>query len=184
MKEIPQIHIKLIEEAKRNEKRAQSQLYLLYYKSIYNCCLRIVGDSYAAEDLMQDSFIMAFKNIKQFNSEVMFGAWIKKIAINTSINYLKRNELMAQKMKDYGTLNEQDEDGEETQSEFTIQEVLKAMEGLATNYRIVFSLYMIEGYDHDEIAKIMSISASTSRSQLSRARSKIKTIINSNSSET
>ncbi len=179
MKEIPQIHIKLIEAAKRNERKAQSQLYRLYYKAIYNSCLRIVGDAFAAEDLMQDSFIIAFKNIDQFNSKVMFGAWIKKIAMNTSINYLRKNELIAQKMEDYSILSENNEEENEVETQYEIEEVLKAMDKLATNYRIIFSLYMIEGYDHEEIAEILSINSSTSRSQLSRAKNRIKNIINS-----
>ena len=76
------IHQKLVVDAKRNSRKAQSQLYELYYKSIFNSCYRIIGDVYAAEDLMQDAFINAFKNIYQHKEEVSFGAWLKKIAIN------------------------------------------------------------------------------------------------------
>ena len=168
------IHQKLVEGAKRNSRNAQSQLYELYYKSIFNICYRIIGDVYAAEDLMQDAFIDAFKNIHQHKEEVSFGAWLKKIAINECINYLKRKQLIAQKLEVYSIENIETE---EQSARFTVAEIKHALKELAPNYRLVFSLYLIEGYDHDEIASILNISASTSRSQLSRAKKQVKNIL-------
>ena len=172
-KEIPHIHKALIKAAKRNNRKAQSELYELYYKAIYNCCLRIVNNTFVAEDLMHDSFIESFKNINQFNESATFGAWLKKIAINKSINYLKREKLIAHKLEHYSSI----EEDENSETNLSIKEVKMALEQLPTNYRLVFSLYLIEGYDHEEIGSILNISKSTSRSQLSRAKKEVKRVL-------
>lgn len=171
--EVPHIHQKLIEKARQNNRKAQSQLYELYYKAIFNSGLRIVSDYQTAEDLMQDTFIDAFKNIHQYHQQSTFGAWLKKIVINKSINHIRKQQLIADKLEDYST----EETEEQEEYEFTVEEIKKALDQLSPNYKLVFSLYLIEGYDHDEIAQIMSISASTSRSQLSRAKQQLKKII-------
>jgi RNA polymerase sigma-70 factor (ECF subfamily) len=169
------IHGNLIEQAKKNSSQAQGKLYQLYYKAIYNSCLRLVNDRFTAEDLMQEAFIYAFKNIAQYREQASFGAWLKKIAINLSINYLKRKELLEEKLTQW---KENEESHEETAIySFQLTDIKLAMKELAQQYRLVFSLYLIEGYDHEEIAGILGISASTSRSQLSRAKQKIKEIV-------
>ena len=173
-KEIPHIHQQLVAAARANERNAQSELYKLYFKAIYNSSLRIVGDSFVAEDLMQDAFIDAFKNMELYDAKSTFGAWIKKIVINKSINYLKKQQLIAEKLEDYSTI---DDDLDEYEFEFNVDDVKKASQQLSPQYKLVFSLYMIEGYDHDEISEIMSISSSTSRSQLSRAKQQLIKIL-------
>ena len=135
-----------------------------------------MNDSFIAEDIMHDAFIQAFKNILQFDENSTFGAWLKKIAINRSINHLKRDKLIAQKLEDYKDLHPEEEQ-QKVQLNFTIAEIKKALVQLPTNYRLVFSLYLIEGYDHEEIGEIMNISKSTSRSQLSRAKKQVKKIL-------
>ena len=172
----PHIHQSLIEKAKQNNRAAQSQLYELYYKAIYNSCFRIVGNSFSAEDIMHDAFIEAFKNIEQHNESATFGAWLKKIAINRSINHLKKEKLITQKLEDYKELNTTEELDEQS-FDFSVTEVKEALIQLPTNYKLVFSLYLIEGYDHEEIGEIMNISTSTSRPQLSRAKKQIRTLL-------
>ena len=135
-----------------------------------------MNDSFIAEDIMHDAFIQAFKNILQFDENSTFGAWLKKIVINRSINHLKREKLIAQKLEDYKDLHPEEEQ-QKVQLNFTIAEIKKALVQLPTNYRLVFSLYLIEGYDHEEIGEIMNISKSTSRSQLSRAKKQVKKIL-------
>jgi RNA polymerase sigma factor (sigma-70 family) len=173
-KEITSIHQNLVKKAKQNDRPAQSQMYEFYFKAIFNSCHRIVTDSFVAEDIMHDSFIEAFKNIKQHNESATFGAWLKKIAINRSINHLKKEKLIANKLKDY-TASEEVESKKEIK--LSVQEIKMALTQLAPNYRSVFSLYLIEGYDHDEIGEIMNISASTSRSQLSRAKKQVRMLL-------
>ena len=172
--EVQNTQRKLIEEARQNSRVAQSQLYELYYKAIFNSSLRIVGDYYVAEDLMQDAFIDGFKNINGFEGSSTFGAWLKKIVINKSINHIRKEQLIADKLEDYS--NELEEI-EESEQDYSVEEVKKAIKLLSPNYKVVFSLYLIEGYDHEEIAQIMSISPHTSRSQLSRAKRQLKKII-------
>lgn len=172
---ITYIHQPLIEAAKKEDRNAQSKLYTLYYKAVYNSSLRIVEDRFTAEDIMQDAFIDGFRNLHQFDARSTFGAWIKKIAINKSINYIKKQQLVAHKLEDYSIVEELE--GTEENEMHSIEEVKEAMKKLAPNYKVVFSLYMIEGFDHDEIAEIMNISSSTSRSQLSRAKKQLKKLI-------
>lgn len=183
LKQTPHIHQALVNEAKQNKKKAQSQLYTLYFKAMYNTSLRIVGESYVAEDLMQDAFIDAFKNIHQFDEQATFGAWLKRIVINKSINHVKKQQLIAKKLEDYSSHIEDDDAGEEENMNYSIEDIKSAMKQLSPQYKIVFSLYMIEGYDHDEIAEIMQISSSTSRSQLSRGKQQLKKLILSAKSE-
>jgi RNA polymerase sigma factor (sigma-70 family) len=173
-KEITSIHQNLVKKAEQNDRPAQSQMYEFYFKAIFNSCHRIVTDSFVAEDIMHDSFIEAFKNIKQHNESATFGAWLKKIAINRSINHLKKEKLIANKLKDY-TASEEVESKKEIK--LSVQEIKMALTQLAPNYRSVFSLYLIEGYDHDEIGEIMNINASTSRSQLSRAKKQVRMLL-------
>ena len=164
----------MVEKAKQNNRPAQSQLYEFYFKAIYNSCHRIVTDTFVAEDIMHDSFIEAFKNIKQHKESATFGAWLKKIAINRSINHLKKEKLIAHKLEKH-TDSEKVEG--EKKIDLSVQEIKMALTQLAPNYRSVFSLYLIEGYDHDEIVEIINISANTSRSQLSRAKKQVRTLL-------
>lgn len=169
------IHKQLVELARRNDRKAQSELYQIYSKAMYNTSLRIVSDTFVAEDLLHDSFIDGFKNIGSFQFESTFGAWLKRIVINKSINYLKKKQLIAEKLEDYSIINENLDDQEANIN--SIEKIKYAMNYLAPNYKVVFSLYMIEGYDHEEIASIMNITSNTSRSQLTRAKSRIRQIL-------
>lgn len=168
------IHHHLVEKAKSYDRAAQGELYQLYFKAMYNTSLRIVADSYLAEDIMQDSFIDGFRRIKSLQDSSSFGAWLKRIVINNSINQVNRTGLISDKLEhtQVDTIVEESED-----FEAEVAEIKLAMNNLAKQYQIVFSLYLIEGYDHEEIAEILNISSSTSRSQLSRAKQKVKDII-------
>ena len=170
------IHQPLVDKAKLNDRQAQSQLYNLYYKAIYNSSLRIVGDTFIAEDIMQDAFVEGFKKIPQFKAESTFGAWIKKIAINRSIDHLKKKQLITEKLEDYSAI----EDDTTEEPSYSVELIKEAMKALSPSYKTIFSLFMIEGYDHEEISTIMNISQSTSRSQLTRAKVKLRRIIEQN----
>lgn len=170
------IHHQLVIRAQEFDQQAQSDLYKLYNKAMYNTSLRIVADSFIAEDIMQDSFIDGFRKIKSLESASRFGPWLKRIVINKSLNAVNRTGMISNSLndeKDLPIIEETIEDDFEAQ----VGEVKTAMRGLAKQYQIIFSLYLIEGYDHEEIAEILGISASTSRSQLSRAKQKIKEVI-------
>jgi len=172
------IHHQLIEQCRKNDSFAQFKIYELYYKAMYNASLRIVKNPAEAEDIMQEAFLSAFKNIKKYKGEVSFGAWLKKIVINRSLDYLKKKKLelfpLNNELYKLSDNNEQF-NFEDTQQQ--IEELKYGIDLLPTGYRIILNLYLIEGYDHEEIAKILGISASTSRSQFLRSKKKLIQIL-------
>jgi len=171
------IHKPLIDRCRTGDNRAQYELYSLYAKAMYNVCIRIVNHTSEAEDILQDSFLEAFTRIGEFRSESSFGAWLKTIVVNRSINYLKKKKLLLfdNITDEKDTRHEEYSDYEDT--EWEVQRVYKAMHNLPDGYRIVLSLYLLEGYDHAEIAQILGITESTSKSQYSRAKECIRTLL-------
>jgi RNA polymerase sigma-70 factor (ECF subfamily) len=173
------LHQDLLDGCKEGDQRAQFQIYKLYYKAMYNTSLRIVNDTMEAEDIMQESFLSAFEKIETYSGTVSFGAWLKKIVINRSLDALSRRKAIFEDIESHTGISDDSSDDnaryEEVDSK--IGEVKEAIEKLPDGYRIILSLYLLEGYDHDEIAEILKISSSTSRSQLSRARQKLITAL-------
>jgi len=169
------LHQDLIDGCKTGDQKAQFQIYKLYYKAMYNTSLRIVNDTMEAEDIMQESFLSAFEKIDTYSGTVSFGAWLKKIVINRSLDTLSRKKAIFEDIETH--IGIKDTSGEEIaqkeEAELKVEEVKQAIENLPDGYRIILSLYLLEGYDHDEIAEILSITSSTSRSQLSRAKQKL-----------
>lgn len=169
------IHQDLLDGCKVGDQKAQFQIYKLYYKAMYNTSLRIVNDTMEAEDIMQESFLSAFEKIETYSGTVSFGAWLKKIVINRSLDALSRRKAIFEDIESHTGIK--DETGEDLSRQedvdFRVEEVKDAIERLPDGYRIILSLYLLEGYDHDEIGEILSISSSTSRSQLSRAKQKL-----------
>ena len=169
------IHQELINGCKRGDQKAQFQIYKLYYKTMYNTSLRIVNDSMEAEDIMQEAFLSAFEKIDSYSGTVSFGAWLKKIVINRSLDALnKRREIFED--IDLQTEIKDESDDETNRNEelnVKVEEIKEAINNLPNGYRVILSLYLLEGYDHDEIAEIMAITSSTSRSQLARAKQKL-----------
>lgn len=169
------IHQDLIDGCISGDQKAQFQVYKLYYKAMYNTSLRIVNDTMEAEDIMQEAFLSAFEKIGTYSGTVSFGAWLKRIVINKSLDCLNRKKLIFEDIESHGYIR--DDSGEEIETkqnfENRLEKVKEAIERLPDGYRVILNLYMIEGYDHDEIGDIMKISSSTSRSQLSRAKQKL-----------
>jgi RNA polymerase sigma factor (sigma-70 family) len=169
------IHQDLIDGCKTGDQKAQFQIYKLYYKAMFNTSLRIVNDTMEAEDIMQESFLSAFEKIDTYSGTVSFGAWLKKIVINRSLDALSRRKAIFEDIENHVGIK--DSSGEEIaqkeELDMKFEEVKEAIERLPDGYRIILSLYLLEGYDHDEIAEILSINSSTSRSQLSRAKQKL-----------
>ncbi len=168
------IHQDIIDRCKSGEQKAQFQLYKLYYKAMYNTCLRIVNDSLEAEDIMQESFLKAFGKINFYKGEVSFGAWLKRIVVNHSLDELRKRKLITDSIEDsVYEIKEKEKSENNEDIEWKVEEIKKEINNLPDGYRIVISLYLIEGYDHDEISEIMNISSSTSRSQCARAKKKL-----------
>ncbi len=169
------LHQDLLDGCKTGDQKAQFKIYKLYYKAMYNTSLRIVNDTMEAEDIMQESFLSAFEKIDTYSGTVSFGAWLKRIVINRSLDALSRRKAIFEDIELHvGIRDESSEDiVRKEELDIKVEEVKEAINRLPDGYRIILSLYLLEGYDHDEIAEILEISSSTSRSQLSRAKQKL-----------
>lgn len=171
------IHQEIIDRCKTGNREAQFQLYKVYYKSMYSTSLRIVGNTNDAEDIMQEAFLSAFKKINTYEGKVSFGAWLKKIVINRSLDYLKKKKVV------FEEINEKIMESEEMDNPFMetmtpdVKKIKAAIMMLPEGYRVVLSLYLLEGYDHEEISEILKISNGSSRSQLLRAKRRLKEIL-------
>ena len=169
------LHQDLLDGCKEGDQKAQFQIYKLYYKAMYNTSLRIVNDRMEAEDIMQESFLSAFEKIDTYSGTVSFGAWLKKIVINRSLDTLGKRKAVFEDIDSHADIRDESPYDSLRNQEVDVRvgEVKEAIEKLPDGYRVILSLYLLEGYDHDEIAEILKISSSTSRSQLSRAKQKL-----------
>ncbi|MEF8812066.1 MAG: sigma-70 family RNA polymerase sigma factor [Bacteroidales bacterium] len=172
------IHQDVIDRCRKGEQKAQFQIYKLYYKAMFNTSFRIVNDRMEAEDIMQEAFLKAFDKIHTYSGKVSFGAWLKRIVINHSLDELKKKKIELDSLEDSVYNPEEEEKAEEEEEETEIwnkvEEIREAINGLPDGYRIVLSLYLLEGYDHEEIAEILNMTSSTSRSQYTRAKNKLR----------
>ena len=172
------VHQALINRCREGDSLAQFEIYKLYYKAMYNTCLRIVNDTTEAEDIMQESFFKAFEKIGTYKNEVSFGAWLKRIVVNSSLDFLKRKKLLAIPLEEaVGLHNKQEESTEDFVPE-SVERLRDAMQKLPDGYKLIVNLVLVEGYTHDEVANMLNINASTSRSQLARAKKRLIELLN------
>lgn len=171
------IHEELIQACRHGDRAAQCKIYKLYYKSMYNTSLRIVNDTAEAEDVMQESFLDAFRKLDGYSGEGSFGSWLKRIVINNSLDSLRKKREQIPLDEVDAELAEIDESDHEEEFVFQVNEVRMAIAQLPEDYRVVLTLYLIEGYDHEEISQILKITNQLSRTRYSRARSKLLSII-------
>jgi RNA polymerase sigma-70 factor (ECF subfamily) len=145
---------------------------------MYNTSLRIVNNSADAEDVLQESFLDAFRSLHDFHYRSTFGAWLKKIVINKSINILRkrRNDFVDMESTELQAVTDEEPEKEED-VQYKVEEVKRMITRLPDGYRTVLSLYLLEGYDHEEISQILNISHNTVRTQYVRAKQKLLTII-------
>ena len=172
-------HEAVIARCKRGDRKAQYEIYKLYSKAMYNVALRITEDTLEAEDVLQEAFLTAFDKIESYRNEATFGAWLKRIVVNVALNQVRRRKYQFADIEG----NEDYEDNTPKQTEveedmsYQAEQILKAISALPDGFRIVFSLYLLEGYDHQEIAEILGISVSTSKSQYNRAKKKLQEML-------
>ncbi len=149
------------------------QLYNLYCKAMFLVAYRYVKDRFLAEDVMQDAFIKAFKNIKNYKNEVAFGAWLKRIVINQSIDQLKKNKLELVSINEE-VIGKVEESDWHVESIISVDEIVNTINNLKEKYRLVLTLYLLEGFDHQEIAEVLQITENTSRTHLLRGKNLLK----------
>jgi len=174
--DIKNIHQDLILRCEEGDRYAQSELYRLYSKAMFNVCLRIVNDRNDAEDVLQEAFVSAFRNISSYKGTATFGAWLKRIVINKALNFIKKNRVEVVPIEDHERYAD-DFEPDFGELNLEVRQVKSALKKLPDGYRLVFSLYLLEGYDHSEIAEILGITESTSKSQFNRSKKKIREII-------
>lgn len=171
--------VELIEQCKQNNRKAQLQLYNQYCDGMYIVAKRFVKDTMEAEDVVQEAFIRAFTKLDQYKAEVTFGAWLKRIVINKSIDLLKSKKQYLEDLNEVH-LKVVDTDYEDewlVDDTITIEQVKEAINQLSDKYKYVVMLYLVEGYDHQEISQILDITEVASRTQLSRGKSKLKELL-------
>ncbi|PTQ93159.1 RNA polymerase sigma-70 factor (ECF subfamily) [Mucilaginibacter yixingensis] len=171
-------HYQLVAECKQGSKKACYELYRLYAKAMLNVAFRIVGNTDEAEDVLQEAFLDAFNRIKDFRQETTFGLWLKQIVVHRAINLLRKRKMDLIGMDGDELENIADEEPEDLEEiQYKVEQVKEAMKELPEGYRVVISLYLLEGYDHEEIGQILHITENTSRTQFLRAKRKLSEIL-------
>lgn len=165
------IHQNLVAESIKGSNKARHQLYQLYSKAMFNVCYRMMNNREDAEDMLQEAFIQAFQKLDTFRNESGFGSWLKTITIRTCINALNKRRLDLNYFDEMHRFESAEEEPEEAL--YTTENILEAMNQLPEGGRIVFSLYLLEGYDHGEISQILNITESTSKTQYMRAKRRV-----------
>jgi len=168
----------LISLCKENNQKAQFEIYNRYCKAMYNVAYRIVKDEHFAEDVMQEGFLKAFTKINDFKQEVAFGAWLKRIIVNYSIDFYKKNNQFQQEDFEKSLYKIEGNENDSTENfdfnNLKVKHVLDAIQSLKYNYAMVLTLFYIEGYDQEEISEILKISYANCRTTLSRAKENLR----------
>lgn len=167
-------HADLVQKCREGDSYSFKQLYNHYCGAMYNTSLRIVNNTEEAEDILQESFMDAFRNIHSFENKSSFGAWLKQIVVNKSINLLKKGRLALVEADVEETVPDTQE---EEQTDWKVLQIKEAIKKLPDGYRTTLTLYLLEGYDHEEIAQILGVAESTTRTQYIRAKKKLLAII-------
>jgi len=168
-----------IQLCKQNNRKAQMQVYKQYCDAMYQVALRFVNHTAEAEDVVQDAFIKAFTKLHQFKGDVTFGAWLKRIVINKSIDHLKskKQRLVELDQVHLKVIDTDTSDKWLVQDSTTLDQIKEAITSLPEKYKYVVMLYLIEGYDHQEISEILNITQVASRTQLSRGKTKLQDLL-------
>jgi len=162
----------LIKACKKGNELAQMQVYDLYCKAMFNVAMRYLNDVEDAKDAMQEGFLKAFTKIEYYKPTSSFGSWLKRIIINQCIDTLKKKKMMFTDM-DVEKIEIPNNDWR-FDAHISKAQILKAIDSLKDKHKIVVKLYLIEGYDHEEISEILDIPKETSRTHLHRGKSALK----------
>lgn len=171
--------MQLVEGCKNHNRIAQKEVFSKLYGRLLSTCMRYAEDREEAEDVLQTGFIKVFGNIENYKGDGSFEGWIKRIVVNTAIDNYRRKKIrpvvtdsdLTDRM---GSSLEDEEDEESIYEKIPIAQVMDAVQKLSPAYKMVFNLYVMEGYNHNEIAEMLNISIGTSKSNLSKARFNLK----------
>ena len=172
METLQQPHIALIHQAQKGSGEAMEALYRQYNKAMYNTCIRMMGVAADAEDVLQESFITAFKNLYQLKEAGLFGGWLKRIVVNECIRHSKKRPVWDE-WNDVSH-DKEEENGAHWWDGVAMADIHAGIKQLPDGCRQIFTLYAIESYSHKEIATVIGVSESTSKSQYHRAKQLLK----------
>lgn len=168
----------LLEKCRLGDERAQMMVYKKYSKAMYNTAFRIVKHSAEAEDIIQECFLKAFRKLDTYQGTSTFGAWLKKIVVNESINAYNKNIKYQEVSYNDEFKHAADENpgisSEEEQENPRVKQILRSLNSLKENYRVTLTLHLIEGYDYEEICEILNISNANCRTTISRAKESLR----------
>lgn len=162
----------IIKDCSKGKSKAQEILYVEFAPKMLGVCMRYSKDLAEAEDTLQDGFIKIFKSIKSYKFKGSFEGWMRRVMVNTALEKYRQNKKI-QLVEEPIEIKEDDED-ESSSSDISLDILLRMVQELPDRYRMVFSLYVLDGYPHNEIAEEMEISVGTSKSNLARARAILK----------
>jgi RNA polymerase sigma-70 factor (ECF subfamily) len=164
----------LVERARQGDQQSMYRLYKMYVGAMYNLSIRIVANQLDTEDILQESFASAFCNLRIYKGEASFGVWLKQIVINKSINHVKTKKIWfaeAEHLPEIEDISDEDElSVQDIFAEISPEMIHEAIKTLPGKAKVVLNLYLLEGYQHKDIARMLDISESTSKSQYQRAR--------------
>ena len=173
----PMFQSNVVEKCKANDRSAQLQLYRKYCDGMFIVAMRFVKNTDDAEDVLQESFIKAFQKLHQFKGDVTFGAWLKRIVINKSIDFLKSKKDNVVALDERYMQVVEDDNNWNVPSTISIEQVRSAIDDLQSKYKYVVLMFLLEGYDHQEIAQVLNISESACRTRLLRGKGHLKELL-------
>ena len=173
----------LIDGCLRNNRKSQEIVFRAFYGKMMAVCRRYTSNDDQAKDIVQDGFIKVFKNLDRFNYQGSFEGWIRRIMVNTAIDFTRKQKSSHQlsnetkPIEDYGDIAIEEEEEVPEEFQLEVSDIKKGMDELSTAYRNVFNLYVFENFSHQEIAEELNISVGTSKSNLAKARANMKKIL-------
>jgi RNA polymerase sigma-70 factor (ECF subfamily) len=174
--------LQLVEGCKNESRASQQEVFSKMYGVLFSICMRYSSDRDEAEDILQAGFIKVFKGIENYKGDGSFEGWIKRIVVNTAIDNYRRKKVRpvvtdSELVDRSGEELAEEEEDESVYNQVPVQEVMDAIQQLSPAYQTVFNLYVMEGYNHNEIAEMLDISVGTSKSNLSKARQNLKRML-------
>lgn len=165
---------KLIDKARKGNRRSQNELYKVYYNYAMSIALRFSSSRDEASEIAHDAFIKMFSNLDKYDNDQLFKPWLRKIVVNASIDHFRKYQHVPQHLEVLENDSQVSNDGLE---QLTIEELMRLISMLSPAYRIVFSLYIVEGFSHKEIAEQLDITVGTSKSNLAKARYRLQEMV-------
>ena len=169
----------IVKKCVKGDRKAQEELYKCFYSTMMGVCYRYSNNAEDAKDLLQDGFVKVFNNLKKYNFNGSLEGWIRRIMVNTAIDHFRKNKnvFMIDDEDGFVLENSKVESANTIYSQFGVEDIMEAIQALTPAYKAVFNLNVIEGFPHKEIAEKLNISEGTSKSNLAKAKMKLRTLL-------